>query len=116
MAFLPKACSNGRALLLDYRPLVGYCLCGSHIPDELLHCARLSIYASSFQLGFAMLGIQEVIAVASRTPPGQQSGGQIAGGIRMLYKGLAQRPGEKKIVGRAVGAGLVLSMRADISR
>lgn len=48
MAFLPEACADGCTLLLYHGSLVCYCLCGSHIPNELLHCI-CSVF--SLQLG-----------------------------------------------------------------
>lgn len=40
-ALLPEACADGRALLLHNCPLIGYCLRGTDISNELLHYCLL---------------------------------------------------------------------------
>jgi hypothetical protein len=44
VALFSEAGPNRGALLLHHGPLVGNCLRGADVPNELLHCA-LSIYA-----------------------------------------------------------------------
>lgn len=72
MALLSEAGANGGALLLHHGSLVGNRLRGAHIPNELLHCTLLA----SAYTGTRDLGVQEVIVVASGTPPGRRFGCQ----------------------------------------
>jgi hypothetical protein len=76
VALLSEAGANGCTLLLHYGSLVGNRLRGSHIPNELLHYVVLvCLHRASCHVG-----LQEVIVVASRTPPGQRCGRQMSPG------------------------------------
>jgi hypothetical protein len=101
-ALLPEAGSDGCALLLHDGSFVRDCLCGTHIPNELLHCLFLVIAQAGAGIE---LGIQEAIVVASRTPPRRFGGDQAGDWAAVLRRGiLVDQIGGKSFSGEAVSS------------